>query len=649
MATTINGGGQSAINVTVSGDTLNLGALTQTAGSGGSVNFSTGTGTITTTTANSNGILGGWATAGTAGLNTSVVNWATNSNGSGLGNVVAYTGYTYLSSTAGTSYAGSSLSATTNYFSGSQTINGANEVTQITGTGTFTINSLVQQGDFSIPAGGTLVLASGGLIMNGQSRWLTQNNTGATGGTSYLTTGLASGELFVDNSWTPGTGNWTIWPYIVNNGSTPLTLVKTGPGQLDLGNFDTYTGGTVVDAGTLDLIEGSGTGNVRGTISVNPGATLLLGANNALGYTAGVCVTTVYINGGTMTSAGGGNATDQGYFTSFVLTGGTVNYSGTAANDAINFDGSTYGITSMASSTASTWSVPITLRASGTSMFITTAAGTTSGGIDLNISGAINGSAGIIKNGAGTLELSGANTYNGTTTINGGTIQVGNGSAGSLTSGALTFGGTSTVNFDEANASAQAMGALTFSAGDGTVGSTYGTSGTTTLTFASLATRTAGATGNFVTSGGTVGTPGTPGSNIINFSTSPGSGFISQGDFFNGSNYAYYDTTSSPAFLRGLVYGTDSGAVTATGTSGITSGTTTNVELTGNVTAQTTASINTLNMGANSLALASGGAFRPMAFWCRAIPRPRSAAARASLPPPAPANWSSAPIWPPIR
>lgn len=99
-----------------------------------------------------------------------------------------------------------------------------------------------------------------------------------------------------------------------------------------------------------------------------------------------------------------------------------------------------------------------TLRVTGTSMLGTARAitmGTLGGGLDIasagnifSLSQAISGGGGLTKLGAGTLVLTGANTYLGTTTVAGGKLQVGNGSTvGSIAgNAAIQSGGTLAFN-----------------------------------------------------------------------------------------------------------------------------------------------------------------------------------------------------------
>ena len=211
------------------------------------------------------------------------------------------------------------------------------------------------------------------------------------------------------------------------------------------------------------------------------------------------------------------------------------------------------------------------------------------------------------KIGLGDLILGGANTFTGTTTIGGGTLTL-NGSLNGTTGTDLTFAGTGIFNVSAASGVSQGMKVLRFSGGDGTVRSTNN-GGTSTVSFTSRAARAAGATGNFVISGGTAGTPGSPGTlgtNNITISGELTAQLLDRGLFYNGSQYAAYD---AGGFVRGVIYGTDTNApatIATAATLGVNDETQ-NVQISGDITAQTTASVNTISEpGSFTITLAGG-------------------------------------------
>ncbi|MDR3456935.1 MAG: autotransporter-associated beta strand repeat-containing protein [Verrucomicrobiae bacterium] len=208
-----------------SGGTLAInGAVTRHTGA--TVDFSA-TGITSSTLANANGILGGWATVGAA--NSSGGDWAAND---GSGNIITYAGYTAVTG----SQNGSGASA----------LNWENAGGTVTLTANATVNSLNQLNDLTVNSGVTLTLGSGGLILGNVSRWMLAGSSI----TSFLKSGSSTGELFVHVP-SSNSGNWTVWP-VIADGTLPLTLVKDGIGQVKLGNnTNTYTGGTIVNAGIL--------------------------------------------------------------------------------------------------------------------------------------------------------------------------------------------------------------------------------------------------------------------------------------------------------------------------------------------------------------------------------------------------------------
>jgi autotransporter-associated beta strand protein len=329
-------GGYSTVNTTVATNTLALGALSRTSGSGASVNFGSGgtiTGTLTTSTANTNGILGGWATTGNAGTTAATADWVANN---GSGNIVAYTGYTAVSGVT-------APVSTQNWNNTAQAA-----TTQVNTSGT--VNSLKIGADFSVGSGTTLTVGSGGIILSGISRWVLNNNSGSTAGTGAITSGLASGELFVsvaDALYNNGdASNWRIWTNIVN-GTNPTVLVKNGPGALTLMYGSTYSGGTIINSGILGsrLNTTGAAGSVTagpvgtGTVTINQGGAYEMHLQGSTGSSGGTLLTlsnAVTLNGGALWSLDGyshvaGNVTvnSTGGFLGSTYSGGSGAYTGT--------------------------------------------------------------------------------------------------------------------------------------------------------------------------------------------------------------------------------------------------------------------------------------------------------------------------------
>ena len=158
----------------------------------------------------------------------------------------------------------------------------------------------------------------------------------------------------------------------------PASLTMNGPGTLTINNSNSYTGGTTISGGLLNVNNSSALGSGTFTIA-----------------------------GGTLDSTSGG----------VTLASGAQNW-----NADFSFNGS---------NSLNLGSGSVTL---GAPVQVTVANNT------LTVGGGISGGYGLTLAGSGTLLLTGANTYNGGTTIGSGTLQIGTG--GSLSpSGSVTLGG----------------------------------------------------------------------------------------------------------------------------------------------------------------------------------------------------------------
>ena len=395
-------------------------------------------------------------------------------------------------------------------WNGSFVFNGSSSLNMGNGAVTMNASPTVYVAANTLTVGG-VISGAGALTKNGGGTLVLSGNNSYAGGTS-----IANGVLNISADASLGsptgtvtfTGNGTLQagannislvsarPVVLNSGVTGTIdtqgnnmtitgvisgaggLTEIGGGNLTLTANDTFSGATTVSGGTLTITGNGGAAGVlpNTAITVAAGGTLVLNGQDVLGYNNTNLLTvygtldkvynqseTVYqpilLSGGTMTSSGtfgtpngawdwfGGNISTAFGTTNFI--NGTGNFSLRSAAAYLNLGaGSTLNI-----------SVPITQN-------------TNSGGTPLNVEG------------AGTLILSGTNTYTQP-------MQVGYNS----TAGNLEFQGISVSSFT--------------ATGDGEFNLAYGStlyiSGSASVTLASdlkLGANASGSAGNVVQSGG---------------------------------------------------------------------------------------------------------------------------------------------------
>ena len=472
------------------------------------------------------------------------------------------------------------------------------------GTGAVSLNATPT---LSIGAPSTLIVGgviSGAFGLTKQSGGGVLELTGAniyTGNTSLNASGGA-GILRVSGTGTLGTGNVTVNNIgildITSSAVQNVGTVTMGGGWILGGTINSTSTSATAYSGN-GYISSNLQGAGAGLTAASPLGLFLSGTNSYGGATTVGAGMLVPIKPAALPNSGAsGTITLNNAASLLALRTGTGQWDAAAIGNLMSNAG-------------------FTLTVAGAAVAIDTAAGDFTYGSALPATTNL----ALTKMGPNNLTLTAANLYPAKTTINRGTITLA-GATGSLAAtSALTFTGTGKFNYDNVGAGAgisQTLGALTFSAGEGTIQLTRTAAQSVGLTFGSLAARTAGATGNFVL-GGTPGTNGTD--SKISFTTAPtASAFINQGVFFGGSAYAAYD---SGGFLRALNYATDTGGASvgssfATFTAAGANGKHVNLDTSGSITGAGTESINSLRIGANgtnavtlaggsTLTIASGG------------------------------------------
>ncbi len=360
----------------------------------------------------------------------------------------------------------SNSTAVTYNFNGSGDISGTIGLTK-TNTGTVIINNNNTYTGQTVFGGGTISVSSlpnGGLPGPIGAASNNPTNLLFVGGTlAYTGSGSTDhGMTFTTNS--SGTINVANGASLTLSGlivGTNTTFTKTGPGTLVMSSSNVFAGNIVINGGTLSDINaenylapvGGGLGNpqIAGrTVTINTNGILSLDSSggNDLGNGSTTVALGFIINPGGLVQITAGNAV----IGPVTLNGGTLDAPSGSGNSGqygpYEFGGTiTVGGSSPSTiSGESSYAINLGVNAVVNRIF-NVADVTGNSNADLIVTSAFNdsgnqGIAGIIKTGAGTMTMSGANTYSGPTIISNGVLQVT--STGSIGPG--TNQATSVVN-----------------------------------------------------------------------------------------------------------------------------------------------------------------------------------------------------------
>ncbi|MCX7262440.1 MAG: autotransporter-associated beta strand repeat-containing protein, partial [Burkholderiales bacterium] len=199
------------------------------------------------------------------------------------------------------------------------------------------------------------------------------------------------------------------------NSAVGYTGSSGATGVLNLAGTNTYTGGTTVSGGTLQAGSTTAFGGASGALTVNTGAVLDL-------------------NGKALANAN-----------SLSLNGTGISAGGALKNSSVT--GATYaGLVALGSNSSivgDTGTIALSNVGNLTGAFALTLGGTQGGSV-ASIIGTDTGT--LVKEGAGTWTLAGANTYSGGTTISAGTLKAGSATAFGTGVVGVTSGATLDLN-----------------------------------------------------------------------------------------------------------------------------------------------------------------------------------------------------------
>jgi autotransporter-associated beta strand protein len=304
------------------------------------------------------------------------------------------------------------------------TVGSNNRSGQVTGT--------IADGGNSGGTGGSLVkTGSGTMILTGTNTYT--GGTTISGGTLQLGNGTATGSI-AGNVVNDGTlafarNNTTTFSGVISGSGA---VQQTSGALLILTGANTYTGGTTVSGGALQIGAAGAAGSIVGNVTNNATFQIVNADTSGLTSITTNNVTVLFASSSAGTAV---LTTNSGGFVGFRAdsTGGQAQLV-TNAGGTVDLSGRTSSsMTAGSISGAGNYNLGAAQLTVGSNNLSTTVSGVIADG---GLMGGTGGS--LVKTGTGTLTLTGANTFTGGTTVSQGLLVVN----GSLASGVTLSGGT---------------------------------------------------------------------------------------------------------------------------------------------------------------------------------------------------------------
>jgi T5SS/PEP-CTERM-associated repeat protein len=343
--------------------------------------------------------------------------------------------------------AGNVSTGTLNILNGGAVSNSSGNVGWSGGTGTVTVDgagsSWTNSGNiyvgYSTGSNGTLNIQNGGTVSSSSSNVGWSGSTGTVtvdgAGSSWTISGYfgigeqnGNGTLNILNGGAVSSGNGVIGN---NYGTGTVTVDGAGSSWTTSGDlYVSYSGGN----GTLNILNGGAVSNTTGFVGYGGTGTATVDGAGSSWTNSG----TLYIGrntNGTLNILNGGRVSSTYVALGYAGSTGTLNLSGSAASRGVLQT----GYISKDTGTATfNWNGGI-LRATGnqSNYLQSFGAGSITVGsngaffdtngynVGFNTASMLTGSGGLTKQGAGTLSITGGNSYSGSTTVSAGTLQFG--------------------------------------------------------------------------------------------------------------------------------------------------------------------------------------------------------------------------------